>query len=58
MRNRVSGRSVTRMVEQDPSKSGPMEAVRPLDTFDEHGQPTLTGFRPDERWMMVRAYGE
>ena len=57
MRNRDSGRSAGRMVELDPCKSVPIEAVRPPDMFDEQGQPTLTGFRPDERWM-VRVYGE
>ncbi len=36
--------------EPDPPKKAP-------DTFDEHGQATLKGFRPDERWM-VREYGE
>ena len=41
-------------VKQDPPKSEP---VPPPETFDEQGQPTLEGFRPDERWM-VRVYGE
>ena len=60
MRSRVKTRPALK-VERDPSpptRRSPMPpAVQPPVMFNGNGQPTLEGFRSDERWA-VRAYGD